>query len=103
MSAVSASIRVLERIRYEGDICFIIPSEEILEKLGIKGGEKIRVRLLRVYDPKMRVVNEAGRVVEFESDAHHPHHWEIPMDVIRKHNIMDLGYIEFDVLEVVQH
>ncbi len=100
MSGKGAATRVLEKIRYEGDICFIIPSEEVLDKLGIKGGERIKVRLLRVYDPKMRVVDEAGRVVEFESDAHHPHHWEIPMDVIRKHNIMDLGYIEFDVLEV---
>jgi hypothetical protein len=93
-------MRLIERIRYEGDICFVIPPEDVMNQLDLKGGEEIKAILIKSYDPKMRVLTAPDAEFFFESDHHHPHHWEIPMDVVGRYNIKDLGYIEFKVIDV---
>jgi len=94
---------LVEKIRYEGDICFVIPPEKIMESLNLEGGEEIRVVLIKSYDPKMRVIMAPEAEVSFESDHHHPHHWEIPMDVVGKYGIKDLGFVEFKVIDIYRH
>ncbi|MFP3909191.1 MAG: hypothetical protein ACOC5L_00460 [Halobacteriota archaeon] len=91
---------LLEKVRYEGDICFVMPPQKVIDDLGIKGGEEIKVILLKSYDYKMRVFSQPDAEVSFESDHHHPHHWEIPWDAIGKYNIKDLGYVEFKIINV---
>ncbi|MFO7966004.1 MAG: hypothetical protein R6U44_00195 [Archaeoglobaceae archaeon] len=91
---------LLEKVRYEGDICFVMPPQKVVDEFDLKGGEHIRVILLKSYDYKMRVVTQPEAEVFFESDHHHPHHWEIPWDVIGKYNIKDLGFVEFKVIDV---